>query len=350
MGATRNIIVIGASAGGVQALSTVVAALPAQLSAAVFIVLHIPAAPPSVLPIILSRDAMMPVSHARNGEPIEHGRIYVAPPDQHLLIEGSHIKLVHGPKENLHRPSIDTLFRSAARWGGPRVIGVVLTGARDDGTVGMRAIKQRGGIAIVQDPIEATFPSMPMSVMQDISVDYSVSLSEIGPLLTRLVQQPVAEEGGYALGEEVEIEAKIAGQELDSGELIASVERLGRVSKLTCPECQGALWEINDEDLLRFRCHVGHAFSAESLSDGQTVRLEVALWSAVRALEEQMILARRIEERARKANRTRAATMFERRAQEAERNSRVLRQLLLGDEKGHIAEPVIENPDELRFS
>lgn len=349
MATTRDIIVIGASAGGVQALSTLVAALPPRLAAAVFIVLHIPAEPPSLLPNILARDARMPVSHARNAERIEHGRIYVAPPDQHLLIESSYVKLVHGPKENLHRPSIDTLFRSAARWAGPRAIGVVLTGARDDGTVGMRAIKQRGGITIVQDPVEATFPSMPMSVMQDISVDYSVPLKEIGPLLTRLVQEPAAEEGGYPLAEEVELEAKIAGQEMDSGELIASVERLGRISKLTCPECQGALWEINDE-LLRFRCHVGHAFSVESLSDGQTERLELALWSAVRALEEQMILARRIVERARKANHMRAATVFERRAEEAEKHSGVLRQLLLGDKRGNIAEPVVENTDELRFS
>ena len=350
MTTTRDIIVIGASAGGVQALTTLVAALPAALPAAVFIVLHVRADSPSLLPNILARDARLPVNHAKNGERIQHGRIYVAPPDQHLLIESSFVKLVHGPKENLHRPSIDTLFRFAARWAGPRVIGVVLTGARDDGTVGMRAIKQRGGITIVQDPIEATFPSMPTSVMQDIRVDYSLPLREIGPLLARLVEQPAGNEGGYAMAEEVEIEARIAGQEMDAGELIASVERLGRVSKLTCPECQGALWEINDEELLRFRCHVGHAFSAESLSDGQTEKLEVALWSAVRALEEQMILARRIVERARKANHNRAAALFERRAEEAERNSGVIRELLLGDENGNIIEPVIENADELRLS
>jgi two-component system chemotaxis response regulator CheB len=327
-----------------------VAALPPNLPAAVFIVLHIPTDSPSLLPHILSREARMPVTHAKNGERIEHGRIYVAPPDQHLLIEGSNVKLVHGPKENFHRPSIDILFRSAARWAGPSAIGVVLTGARHDGTVGMRAIKQRGGITIVQDPVEATFPGMPTSVMQDIRVDYSLPVSEIGPLLTKLTKEPLPEEGGYPLAEEVEIEAKIAGQEMDSGELIASVERLGRVSKLTCPECQGALWEINDADLLRFRCHVGHAFSAESLSDGQSERLEVALWSAVRALEEQMILAQRIVERARKANHMRAVTMFERRAEEAERNSGIIRQLLLGDETRNIAEPVVENADALRLS
>jgi two-component system, chemotaxis family, protein-glutamate methylesterase/glutaminase len=350
MAATRDIIVIGASAGGVQALSTLVAALPRDLPAAVFIVLHIPTEYPSVLPVILSRDAEMAVSHAKNAERIEHGRIYVAPPDKHMLVERTHIKLVHGPKENFHRPSIDTLFRSAARWAGPRVIGVVLTGARDDGTVGMGAIKRRGGLTIVQDPVEATFPSMPMSVMRDISVDYSVPLRQIGPLLTRLAQESVAEEGGYPLAQEVELEARIAGQEMDSGELIASVERLGRVSKLTCPECHGALWEIKDEDILRFRCHVGHAFSAESLSDGQSERLEVALWSAVRALEEQMMLAKRIVERARKANHVRVVTVFERRAEEAERNGGVIRQLLLGDENGSIVEPVIQNPEELRIS
>lgn len=350
MATTRDIIVIGASAGGVQALSTLVATLPPKLPAAVFIVLHVPAEHPSLLPNILSRDARMVVNHAKNADRIEHGRIYVAPPDRHLLIESSHVKLVHGPKENFHRPSIDTLFRSAARWAGPRVIGVVLTGARDDGTVGMRAIKQRGGITIVQDPVEASFPSMPASVMQNISVDYSVPLREIGPLLTRLTQEPIAEEGGYPLAEEVELEAKIAGQEMDAGELIASVEKLGKISKLTCPECQGALWEVHDEQLLRFRCHVGHAFSAESLSDGQAERLEVALWSAVRALEEQMILAKRIVDRARKANHERAARMFERRAEDAERHSGVIRQLLLGDEKGNIVEPVIEDSDELRIS
>jgi two-component system chemotaxis response regulator CheB len=146
------------------------------------------------------------------------------------------------------------------------------------------------------------------------------------------------------LNEEVELEAKITGQEMDADELIASVERLGKVSKLTCPECHGALWEMKDEDLLRFRCHVGHAYSAESLSDGQSGMLEMALWSAVRALEEQMILAQRIVERSRKANRLHAASVFEKRALEAERNSSVLRELLLRDRKGDIGERALEDP------
>ena len=348
--ATRDTIVIGASAGGVEALCTLVAALPANLPAAVFIVLHIPADSSSLLPGILARRSKLPVKHPKSGERIRTGHIYVAPPNHHLLIEARNVKLVHGPKENLHRPSIDTLFRSAARWCGPRVIGVVLTGARDDGTVGMRAIKQRGGITIVQDPVEATFPSMPTSVMQQIQVDYSLSLSEIPRLLDKLSRQEAGDEGSYQVPEQIEIESQIAEQEMDAGELIASVERIGKISKLTCPDCNGALWEINDEDILRFRCHVGHAFSAESLSEGQTEMLEVALWSAVRALEEKMILARRIVERARKANRTRAAAMFERRAQEAERSSSVIREVLLSEEKGGIGEPVSETQDELTIS
>jgi two-component system chemotaxis response regulator CheB len=184
--ATRDTIVIGASAGGVRALSTLIAELPPDLPAAVFIVLHIPTNAPALLPPILSRDARIPVAHAIDGEEIRRGKAYVAPPDHHLLIEDGHVKLVRGPKENLHRPSIDALFRSAASTAGPRVIGVVLTGARDDGRTGMKAIKQRGGMAIVQDPFEAPFPSMPLSVMKDTKVDYSLPIREIAPVLVQL--------------------------------------------------------------------------------------------------------------------------------------------------------------------
>ena len=344
--ATRDIIVIGASAGGVQALSKLVTDLPADLPAAVLVVLHVAPDVPSLLPANICLENHICLQRTRGtGKRYVNGRIYVAPPDLHLLIEDRQIKLVHGPRENLHRPSIDALFRSAARWAGTRVIGVILTGARSDGTVGMRAIKLRNGITIVQDPLEAPFPSMPMSVMQNMRVDYKMPLGEIAPLLDHLSRETVPEESRHAVSDEVEIESKIAEQEMEAGELIASVEKLGRVSKLTCPDCQGALWEINDDDILRFRCHVGHAFSAEALSNGQSQMLEVALWSAVRALEEQMILANRIVQRARKASHNRTAEMFETRAREAEANSAVIRQLLLGDEKGDIADPVIQTSD-----
>ncbi len=340
--ATRDTIVIGASAGGVQALSKLVKDLPPDLPAAVFIVLHIPADATSFLPVILAHNSNLPVAHAVDGEPVMRGRIYVAPPDRHLLVEDQKVKLVHGPKENLHRPSIDALFRSAARWMGPRAIGVILTGARDDGKVGMRAIKQRGGLTIVQDPQEALFPSMPMSVIQAIKVDYSVTLQEIAPLLNELSHETFEEKGEHRMPDQIEIEARIAHQEMDGDELIASVERLGKISALTCPECNGALWEIDDQEILRYRCHVGHALSAEALGDGQTAMLEVALWSAVRALEEQMILAKKIQERARRGNRMDVVRTFERRAHEAEQQSSMIRQLLLGKEKDRTAEPVLQ--------
>ena len=343
--ATRDIIVIGASAGGVQALSTLVADLSPNLPAAVFIVLHVSANAPSLLPVILARECSLDVAQVSDGEPIQRGRVYVAPPDQHLIIEDGHARLVHGPKENLHRPSIDTLFRSAARWGGTRVIGVILTGARDDGKVGMRAVQQRGGLTIVQDPLEATFSSMPMSVLHDIRVDYSLPLREIAPLLNTLSCEVADEEGRFSVPDEVELESRIAEQKMESEELIASVERLGKISRLTCPECHGALWEISDEDILRYRCHVGHAFTAEALNEGQSEMLEVALWSAVRALEEQMMLAHRIVERARKANHERAAITFERKAREAEEHSSVLRELLLSGEKGDKGELVLQTED-----
>jgi len=343
--ATRDTIVIGASAGGVQALTKLVSELPANLPAAVLIVLHVPSNVPSLLPEILARGANVPVAHATDQELISHGKVYVAPPDHHLIVEKGRTRLVHGPKENLHRPSIDTLFRSAARWAGPRVIGVILTGARDDGKLGMRAVKQRGGITVVQDPREAPFPSMPMNVMQEIRVDYSLSLVEIAPLLSELSRETVEEEERYPMPDEIEIESRIAQQDMEAAELIASVERFGKVSRLTCPDCHGALWEIQDDHLLRYRCHVGHAFSAEALNEGQSQMLEVALWSAVRALEEQMILAKRIVERSRKSKHDRAAQVFEKRAREAEEHSSVIRKLLLSAEKGDIGEPVLQGEE-----
>lgn len=348
--ATHDSIVIGASAGGVQALTKLVGDLPADLPAAVFVVLHMLADSPSFLPIILGRDSSLPVAHAVDNQEIMPGRVYVARPNQHLLIEREHMRLVHGPKENLHRPSIDTLFRSAARWAGPRTIGVVLTGARDDGTVGMRAIKHRGGITVVQDPLEAPFPSMPMSVMRDIRVDYSLPLAEIAPLLDKLSRQVADEEGTYPVAKEVEIETRISQQDMESEELIASVERLGKISKLTCPDCHGALWEMRDEEILRFRCHVGHAFSVDSLSDGQGQMIEIALWSAVRALEEQLILAKRIIERARRANNTRALRIFEKRAADAEARSSAIRQLLLSGQISDIAEQPEPDQDQMSVS
>jgi len=196
--AGHDIIVVGASAGGVEALVEVVRRLPPGLPAAVFVVLHIPAQSPSLLPDILSRSGPLITSHPDDGEKIEHGRIYVAPPNHHLLVERGHVRVVLGPKENRHRPAVDPLFRSAALAYGPRVVGVVLTGALDDGTAGLLAVKRRGGIAVVQDPKDALYAGMPRSALENIVVDYTLPLSDIGPLLKRLVAEQAEEEGADA--------------------------------------------------------------------------------------------------------------------------------------------------------
>jgi two-component system, chemotaxis family, protein-glutamate methylesterase/glutaminase len=327
----HDIIVIGASAGGVEALRHLVRELPADLAAAIFVVLHVPAQSPSILPLILDREGALGVTHAVDGEPIEHGRIYVAPPDNHLMVERGRVRVIHGPKENRYRPAVDPLFRSAAVAYGPRVAGVVLTGALDDGTVGMIAVKRRGGICVVQDPHDALYSGMPSSVMRNVEVDYCVGLGEIAPLLVRISREPAAEEGAYALEEDLETENRIAEQQLEPHELLEAVEKIGKISSYTCPECHGSLWELRDADHMRFRCHVGHAFSADSLVAEQTDAVEAALWSAVRALEEKMALARHMAGRSRQRNFERAARGFSEKAREAERQADTLRQLLLSN-------------------
>jgi two-component system chemotaxis response regulator CheB len=324
----HDIIVIGASAGGVEALRSVVGALPADLQAAVFIVVHVPAQSPSILPQILDREGPLGVAHAVDGEPLAYGRVYVAPPDNHLMVEPGRVRVVHGPKENRYRPAVDPLFRAAAVAYGPRVVGVVLTGALDDGAVGMIAVKKCGGVAVVQDPHEALYPGMPSSVMRNVKVDYCVPLAEVAPLLVRLSREPAAE-GVFNVDEDLRTENRIAEQEIGPEELIESVEKLGRLSTFTCPECGGTLWELHDADMLRFRCHVGHALSADSLMAEQTDGLETALWSAVRALEEKMALAKRMAERARRRNFERAARGFDEKSRAAQQQADTLRQLLL---------------------
>ena len=210
----HDIIVIGASAGGLKALGAIVGSLPTDIDAAIFIVQHLPADKPSILPKILEEVGSLPASHPSDGEQIQKGRIYVAPPDYHLLVNQGSMRLVHGPKENRFRPAIDTLFRSAARAYGSRVVGVVLAGYLDDGTVGLQAVKKRGGVAIVQDPKEAEYPSMPKSALRYVKVDRCLPLAEIPHLLVQLSKQPAAEEEAYPMTEEIEIESNIAQQQV----------------------------------------------------------------------------------------------------------------------------------------
>ena len=335
----HDIFVVGASAGGVEALIGLVEGLPAHFEGSIFVVLHIAANAKSLLPEILSRNTELTVSHGQHEEFFRKGHVYVAPPNNHLLIDDGFIRIVHGPKENFHRPAIDPLFRSAARMYGPRCVGVVLTGSLDDGAAGMAAIKSRGGVTIVQDPNEALHSSMPSVVLQTVSVDYTLPVSEIGPTLGRLARSPSKDEKEYPVADELETESKITQQTLEGEEMISQIERIGKVSTLTCPECHGALWEINDPDLLRYRCHVGHAFSISSLASGQDQMLENALWSALRALEEKLLLIRRSGDRAKSRNLLKAVRVFEERAVSVEQQAEVIRQVLLSGEFGEVAEP-----------
>lgn len=327
----HDIIVIGASAGGVEALVTLTRSLQRKLEAAVFVVLHIPAQSPSLLPEILSRAGPLKAVQATDDLKIEYGHIYVAPPDHHMLVERGKVCVVHGPKENRHRPAVDPLFRSAALAYGPRVIGAILTGSLDDGTAGLLAVKRRGGIAIVQDPDEALYPSMPMSALANVEVDYTLPLASIGPLLGQLADKRAKEEGGYPVSEDMEKETKQAEMDLA---IMHNNTHVGAPSAFSCPECGGVLWEIQDGDLLRFRCRVGHAFSVESVLAEQSETLEEALWVALKTLQESVDLAQRLALQARTRGQEWLARRFDAKSQDAEQRATLIRRVLLENELG----------------
>jgi two-component system chemotaxis response regulator CheB len=333
----RDVVVVGASAGGVEALSQLVARLPPALPASLFVVLHLPAGATSVLPRILSRRGPLPAAHPRDDEPIESGHIYVAPPDQHLLVSRGRVRVVHGPRENGHRPAVDPLFRSAAEAYGKRVIGVVLSGTLDDGTAGLLAVKAHGGLALVQDPSDALFAGMPRSALDNVPVDHCLALADLAPVLSALVEEQV-DQDEPPVSDGLSLENELTRMDLAA---INNTSRLGAPSVFTCPECQGTLWEMQDGELLRFRCRVGHAYAAESLAAGQSERLEMALWTALRALEEQTTLASRLAERARERGHTRAEATFAERELEAQHSAALIRDVLeknplfdAGDGKG----------------
>ncbi|HTG32464.1 MAG TPA: chemotaxis protein CheB [Thermoanaerobaculia bacterium] len=329
----RDIIVIGASAGGVNALCEVIEYLPPDLPAAVFVVLHLAPHGRSALPSILGRSGCLPACHPSPGEPIEPGRIYIAPPDHHLAIDGDRVLLSRNASENGHRPAIDVLFRTAARAFGPRVVGVVLTGNLDDGTDGLAAIKRCGGAAVVQDPDEADYPSMPESAIANVPVDHVLPLGDIGPILDRLAREPrpaipadcgTVEEEPYDMG----------ANDKDTG----GPGPAGQPSGFTCPDCGGSLYERPGEQPLHFRCRTGHAFSPESLLAKQSDCLDAALWAALRSLEENAAMARRMAKRAREHDNEMSRRRYERRAHDAEGHAKLLRSML---ETGGVADELM---------
>jgi two-component system, chemotaxis family, protein-glutamate methylesterase/glutaminase len=322
----RRIVVIGASSGGIEALRHVVAGLPADFPAAVCAVVHTAAESPGVLDAILARAGAVPASTAVNGQRLKAGHIYVAPPDHHLLVEPGLLVVTRGPKENRFRPAIDPLFRAAAQVFGPAAIGVVLTGSLDDGTAGLWAIKQLGGIAIVQDPADASFPSMPESAIRHVAVDHVRSLHEIAPLLVRTVAAPVDERAAPSASEHLDIEVHIAKER---NPVDAGLERISAPSPFACPECGGVLMKVNDTKLLRFRCHTGHAYSVESLVGAISEAIEESLWGAVRALQEGGFLMQHLSDHLRVNHHTTPAMHIEAQAGEARRQADIVRELVM---------------------
>lgn len=321
---THDIIVIGASAGGVEAISAVVAQLPRDLRAVVLVVLHVSRGR-SVLPEILTRAGRLPAIHPNDGDRLEYGRIYVAPPDHHLTVESGKARVVHGPTENGCRPAIDPLFRSAARVYGPRVIGIVLTGALDDGTAGLAAIKEAGGLAVIQDPDEAFASSMPRSAAAFVAVDHVVPVGEIGLLIAGLTREEAGLHPAHTGAHMVAMEPDLGQPSL----ALKESDRPGKVSVFTCPECHGTLWEAEHGGIVRYRCRVGHVYSAESMLAAQTDSVDRALWTALRSMEERAALTHRLAERARARKHHWVARAFDERAKAADGHASVIRELLV---------------------
>ena len=246
----RDVVVVGASAGGVECLEQLVAGLPPDFPAAMLVVLHVPPSGASALPQILSRAGPLPAKQAEDGDLLQPGRILVAAPNRHLIVYDGRVTLSNGPRENGHRPAVDVLFRTAARVLGPRVIGVILSGALDDGTTGMVAIRLRGGTCVVQNPDEALHGSMPRSAMMSVDVQHVLPVAKIAGLLAELAQEDVALSGEDP-PDPMNTEAAMADMDL---ERIIHAGPPGRPSGLTCPDCNGTLYELEEGGLRRYRC------------------------------------------------------------------------------------------------
>jgi two-component system chemotaxis response regulator CheB len=330
----RDVIVIGASSGGVSALTKLLGGLPAGLPAAIFVVLHVRENAPSQLPAILNRAGCLPVAHAVDREPIRLGRVYVAPPGQQLYLQRGRISVNRGPRENMQRPAIDALFRTAAHHYRDRVIGIVLSGALDDGSAGLLAIKNAGGVAIVQDPNDAMVPDMPKNAMSSVTPDFCEPVSALPTLLINLVSGPSSEDTVPA---EVPLET---AEETSGVETHATPSDLGRISQFTCPDCSGTLWEIQEGDTIRYRCRVGHAYSLDTMIEAQGDSVERALWIALRSLEERVALLHRLAEHARQRGLSSLATMYDERSEQADQEVKVVHDVIMA---GRAVEPVVEH-------
>jgi len=328
----RDIVVIGASAGGIEVMLTLVKTLPEELNASVFVVMHLPPAHKSSLDKILTKAGNLKVEFATDGAKFKKGVVYLAPPDYHLLIENDRMLVKRGPKENRFRPSIDALFRSAAYNYGSRVIGIILTGLLDDGTSGLWSIKRLGGVALVQNPSEAMYHDMPLSALQQVDIDLIVSVDEIPEILNEYMSEPVNNSNGLndhdneRMGKEVRIAAE--DNALDSG-----VMQMGNTSPFTCPECHGVLVSIQEGNHVRFRCHTGHAFSSSALLDELTKSVEDSFRNTLRGLEETIMLLETKGKELESAGDRETAKEYYRKAQEVRDQCQQIRRIIFEHER-----------------
>jgi two-component system chemotaxis response regulator CheB len=324
----RDLIVAGASAGGIEALQEMVGGLPPDLPASVLVVVHMPPTGGRALHRILSRATSLDVVVPAHGDPLEPGRVYVAPGDHHLLVGLGHVHLRRGPRENGYRPAVDPLFRSAAAYYGPRAIGVVLSGSLSDGTAGLFTIRRHGGLAVVQDPDDAMYDGMPTSALEYVGADAVAPARAMGPLLGRLASEAVGDPSEVV--EVIQQEVRIM-----EGQPTAGDEHPGQPSPWPCPDCNGVLWEIDDGPILRFRCRVGHAWTAEALLEQQGEGVEGALWMALRTLEDRAALIRKLAERAEEGRRPISASRYRDEHAAIMRSVEVMRRLLTSEPAGY---------------
>jgi len=327
----RDIVVIGASAGGISALLALVKTLPADFPAPIFVVQHLAPDSPSILPQLLSSVSALRVKHPHNGETVEPGVIYVAPPDHHLLLEDDRVLMARGPKENRFRPSIDALFRSAAYTYGPRVIGVVLTGYLDDGTSGLWSVQRMGGLTVVQAPHDAEQPSMPTNALEFVAADYVVPLAELGGLLVRLTTEPAPAKPKLPADQLdlLKIELTIAKQ---GGGFELGIIDMGKLTPFTCPDCHGALTQLIEGKLIRYRCHTGHAYTVSALLSEVTESVESLLYQGMRGLEETKMILQNLGAQFTDNEQPEVAALFLRKADETGRQARVVHQSILRQE------------------
>jgi len=324
----KFIVVTGTSAGGLSALRQFLSSVSTEGDVAYIVVMHLSGKPVNnVLFDGLRTQTTLPVTIAEDGMLIQRNHIYIAPRNVHLIVKKGYLKLGYGPKENRWRPSIDVLFRSAAISYNTHAIGIVLTGMLNDGVSGLKAIQRCGGTAIVQDPDEALFPDMPLNVLEQMEVDHKVPIAAMNDIIQKVVHQEIP---FMTPPEKLRIEAEISERTVTGDELIS---KLGKQTMLACPDCGGSLWEVKDDDVTHYRCHIGHVYGEQDLMLKQSEKFEAALWIAVRITEERRNMLAKLREKAMSRGFVKSAANYEENESELEGTIETLKQLLYQMEK-----------------